>query len=246
MKRKPGSINHIIYWLFIFQVCISSCNKSNTKDEKIGFLGFYLDMDYLKVRSIMDSLLKIKELQYIETTDLVGHKQTNLYYMYSEISPSLCAKVNLKGAFIVDQRLTSIQLTLCNRSNKGEQKFSLSVGLDELNKIFELYKLKYGKPTLLGPGPQYDWLSKKIPGIYLPGPKGRLIWDKIYIWDKGNYIIYFDFGFPENANKPITETDGHVSPDSTGVPIILFNFTEDYINTLLEKGGKTNEEMKGE
>ena len=71
----------------------------------------------------MDSLLNTGELQYYETTDVLGNKQKNLYHDFSEISPRLCAKVNLTGSLIFDERLTGIQLTLCNRSNTAEQRF---------------------------------------------------------------------------------------------------------------------------
>jgi len=122
---------------------LTSCNTKsyNSKDqaEKIGFLGFYLDMDYLKVKSTMDSLLNISELRYSETTDILGNKQKNLYHYFSGISPSLCARINLRGTYIIDERLTSIQLTICNRSNTGEQRFSYNCDLNELKRLFELY-----------------------------------------------------------------------------------------------------------
>ena len=55
------------------------------------------------------------------------------------------------------------------------------------------------------------WLSKRISDVYLPGPKGRWILDKIYFWEKGNYLIYFDFGYPKSLtnsdNAAITESD---------------------------------------
>jgi hypothetical protein len=228
---------------------LTSCNtesyQSKNQVEKIGFLGFYLDMDYLKVKSIMDSLLNISELHYYETSDVLGNKQKNLYYNFSEISPFFCAKVNLKGTLIIDERLTCIQLTLCNRSNIGEQRFSYSCGLNELEKIFNLYKEKYGKPTLLGQGEKYDWLSKRISNVYFPGPKGRWAMDKIYYWERGNYIIYFDFGYPEsltNPENPIAKSDVPEVPDSTSAPIIYYDFTQDYINKLLEKGSGMKEE----
>jgi hypothetical protein len=227
---------------------LTSCNtksyNSKHQVEKIGFLGFYLDMDYLKVKSIMDSLLNISELHYFETTDVVGNKQKNLYYDFSGISPSLCAKVNLRGSYIIDERLTNIQLTLCNRSNVGEQRFSYNCDLNELKKLFELYKEKYGKPTLLGQGEKYDWLSKRISNVYSPGPKGRWLMDKIYFWEKGNYIIYFDFGYPEsltNSDNPIKKSDVPELSDSTSVPIIYYDFTQDYIDKLLEKASRIKE-----
>jgi hypothetical protein len=227
---------------------LTSCNtksyNSKHQVEKIGFLGFYLDMDYLKVKSIMDSLLNISELHYFETTDVVGNKQKNLYYDFSGISPSLCAKVNLRGIYIIDERLTNIQLTLCNRSNVGEQRFSYNCDLNELKKLFELYKEKYGKPTLLGQGEKYDWLSKRISNVYSPGPKGRWLMDKIYFWERGNYIIYFDFGYPEsltNSDNPIKKSDVPELSDSTSVPIIYYDFTQDYIDKLLEKASRIKE-----
>ncbi len=122
----------LIYALIVMQVYfLTSCNtksyNSKHQVEKIGFLGFYLDMDYLKVKSIMDSLLNIGELHYFETTDVLGNKQKNLYYNFSEISPFLYAKVNLRGTLIIDERLTSIQLTLCNRSNTENKDFHIIV-----------------------------------------------------------------------------------------------------------------------
>jgi hypothetical protein len=194
-------------------------------------------MDYLKVQSIMDSLLNINELHYYETTDVLGNKQKNLYCDFSEISPALCAKVNLRGSLIIDQRLTSIQLTLCNRSDTGEERFSYNCDLNELKRLFELYRKKYGKPDLLGQGEKYDWLSKRISDVYSPGPKGRWLMDKIYFWERGNYIIYFDFGYPKslkNSDNPITESDVANLPDSTSAPIIYYDFTPNYIDKLLE------------
>jgi len=231
---------------------LTSCNtkSANSKNqvEKIGFSGFYLDMDYLKVKSVMDSLLNIGELYYFETADILGNKQENLYYDFSGISPSLCAKVNLRGSLIVDQRLNSIQLTLYTISNTGEQRFLYDCDLNEINRLFELYTEKYGKPTLLEQGEKYDWLVKKIPYVYSPGPKGRLVMDKIYFWEKGNYIIYFDFGYPETligSGNLITEPAVPDSPDSTSTPVIYFDFKQDYIDKLLEKaGGMKEEEFK--
>jgi hypothetical protein len=227
---------------------LTSCNtksyNSEHQVEKIGFLGFYLQMDYLKVKNSMDSLLNINELHYFETTDIIGNKQKNLYYDYSGISPALCAKVNLRGSYIIDERLTSIQLTLCTRSNIEKPAFSFNCSLIELKKIFESYKEKYGKPTLLGQGEKYDWLSKKISNVYLPGPKGRLLLDKIYFWERGNYIIYFDFGYPEsltNSDSPVTESKVPELHDSTSAPIIYYDFTQDYIDKLLEKASRIKE-----
>ncbi len=243
----------LIYALIVIQVYfLTSCNtksyNSKQQVEKIGFLGFYLDMDYLKVKSIMDSLLNISELHYFETTDLLGNKQKNLYYDFSEISPFFCAKVNLRGTYIVDERLTNIQLTLCNRSNTGEQRFSYNCDQNELKRLFELYSKKYGTPTLLGQGEKYDWLSKRIPNVYSTGPKGRWVMDKIYFWERGNYIIYFDFGYPEspaNSDNPITESAAPELPDSTSAPIIYYDFTQNYIDKLLEKAsGMKEEEFK--
>ena len=202
----------LIYALLVIQLYfLTSCNtesyNSKHKVTKIGFLGFYLDMDYLKVQNIMDSLLNISELHYFETTDILGNKQKNLYHDFSGISPHLCAKVNLRGSLIIDERLTSIQLTLCNSSNTEEQRFSYNCDRNDLNRLFELYRKKYGKPNLLSKGEEYDWLSKRIPDVYSPGPKGRWIMDKIYFWERGNYIIYFDFGYPKSltySDSPIT------------------------------------------
>jgi hypothetical protein len=250
MKLIRYKYSLFVYTLIVIQVYfITSCNTKsyNAKHqvEKIGFLGFYLDMNYLKVKSIMDSLLNISELHYFETTDILGNKQKNLYYDFSGISPFLCAKVNLRGTLIIDERLTSIQLNLCNRSNIGEQRFSYNCDLNELKRLFELYKEKYGSPTLLDQGEKYDWLSKRISNVYSPGPKGRWVMDKIYFWERGNYIIYFDFGYPEsltNTNNLSTEFDVPEPPDSTSAPIIYYDFTQDYIDKLLEKASRMKEE----
>jgi hypothetical protein len=230
-----------IYALFVIQLYfLFSCNTEsyNSKHQvtKIGFLGFYLDMDYLKVQNIMDSLLNISELHYFETTDILGNKQKNLYHDFSGITPHLCAKVNLRGSLIIDERLTSIQLTLCNSSNTEEQRFSYNCDRNDLKRLFELYRKKYGKPNLLSQGEEYDWLSKRIPDVYSPGPKGRWIMDKIYFWERGNYIIYFDFGYPKsltNSDSPISESDIAELPDSTSAPIIYYDFTPKYIDKLL-------------
>ena len=236
----------LIYTLFVIQVYfLISCNtkSSNSKRQtgEIGFSGFYLDMDYLKVKSVMDSLLNTGELYYLETADILGNKQKDLYYDLSEIGPSLCVKVHLRGSLIVDQRLTSIQLTLYTRSDKGDQSLLYDCDLNELNRLFELYTGKYGKPTLLEQGEKYNWLVKKIPYAYSTGPQGRLVMDKIYFWEKGNYIIYFDFGYPETLNTSgslITGSAVSDLPDSTSTPIIYFDFTQDYLDKLLEKAGK--------
>jgi hypothetical protein len=196
-------------------------------------------MNYLKVKSIMDSLLNINELHYFETTDVLGNKQKNLYHNFSGISPFFCAKVNLRGTLIIDERLTCIQLTLCNRSNTRDQRFSYNCDLKELERLFKLYIEKYGKPTLLGQGEKYDWLSERISNVYFPGPKGRWVMDKIYFWEKGNYIIYFDFGYPEslsNSANPAKKSDIPEMADSTSAPIIYYDFTQDYIDKLLDKG----------
>jgi hypothetical protein len=228
---------------------LTSCNtksyNSNHQAGKIGFLGFYLDMDYSKVKSIMDSLLNISELHYYETTDIIGNKQKNLYYDFPGINPFFCAKVNLRGTYIIDERLTNIQLTLCNRSKIGEQRFSYNCDQNELKKLFELYSEKYGTPTLLGQGEKYDWLSKRISNVYSAGPKGRCLMDKIYFWERGNYIIYFDFGYPEsltNSDNPIAESGASELPDSTSAPIIYYDFTQNYIDKLLEKASRMKEE----
>jgi len=227
---------------------LTSCNTKsyNAKHQvaKIGFLGFYLDMDYLKVKNIMDSLLNISELSYFETEDLLGNKQKNLYYTFSGISPSLCAKVNLKGSLIIDERLTSIQLTLCNRLKTADQRFSYNCAVKDLKRIFELYKEKYGTPDLLGQGEKYDWLSKRISDVYSLGPKGRWVMDKIYFWEKGNYIIFFDFGYPKSlttSDSPTTKSDVHELDDSTSAPIIYYDFTQAYIDKLMDKASRIKE-----
>ena len=249
---KPIRYKHILLVnaLIVIQLYfLTSCNtKSNNSPDQvgeIGFLGFYLDMDYSKVNSVMDSLLNISELHYFETTDVLGNKQKNLYCDFSEISPSLYAKVNLRGTSIIDERLTSIQLTLCNRSNTGDQGFSYNCDQNEIKRLFEVYEEKYGKPTLLGEGEKYDWLSKRISNLYFTGPKGRWVMDKIYFWERGNYIIYFDFGYPKsltNSNNLITESDVSELPDSTTTPIIYYVFTQEYIDKLLEKASRMKAE----
>lgn len=250
MKLIRYKSSLLICALIIMQAYfLTSCNTksydSKHQVEKIGFLGFYLDMDYLKVKSVTDSLLNISKLQYFETTDILGDKQNNLYYDFSGISPSLCAKINLRGTLIIDQRLTSVQLTLCNRSNIGEQRFSYNCDLNELKGLFESYKEKYGDPALLGQGENYDLLSKRISNFYSAGPKGRCVMDKIYFWERGNYIIYFDFGYPKsltNSDNLITESDVSELPDSTIAPIIYYSFTQGYIDKLLEKASRMKAE----
>jgi hypothetical protein len=251
MKLIRYKFSFLIYALIVMQVYfLTSCNTkssdSNKQFGKTGFLGFDLDMDYAKVKSVTDSLLDNGELQYFETTDILGNKQKDLYHEFSGISPALFAKVNLKGALMVDARLTSIQLTLCNRSDTGEQRFSLNCDLNQLNRLFELYKEKYGEPTLLAQGEQYDLLSKRISGVYSSGPKGRWAMDKIYFWERGNYRVYFDFGYPVSLTKSdnsITESDVSALPDSTTAPVIYYVFTQDYMDELLEKASRVKPEV---
>jgi hypothetical protein len=253
MKLINSRYPLLIYALIAMQACfLTSCNtqSNNSKNQfgKTGFLGFNLDMDYSNVKSIMDSLLKIGELYYFETSDLLGNKQKNLYCDFSEISPAFYAKVNLRGSNIIDERLTSIQLTMCSRANTGNGRISYSCGLNELNRLFELYGEKYGTPTLLEQGEKYDWLAKRISNVYFPGPKGRWVTDRIYFWERGNYIIYFDFGYPESHASlvnSIAEPDVQVLPDSASAPIIYYDFTPEYLDILLEKaGGMKEEELK--
>jgi hypothetical protein len=226
---------------------LTSCNTNSylkNKEEHIGFSSFYLDMDYLKVKSVMDSLLKTGELHYFETADVVGTRQKNLYCDFSGISSSLCAKVNLRGSYIIDERLTSIQLTLCTRSHIVDQEISFSCSLDDIKKLFESYEEKFGKPTLLVQGDKYGWLAKKISNVYLPGPKGRLMLDKIYYWERGNYIVYFDFGYPKiktGSDNPSKGADSAALNDSTSAPIIYYDFTPEYIDNLLEKASSKKE-----
>ena len=240
--------------LFIFsqiaiQICfLTSCNTKsyNSKHQigKIGILGFYLDMDYIKVESTMDSLLKISDLQYFETEDLLGNKQKSLYHNFSEVSPSLYAKVNLRGTYIIDQRLTSIKLTLCTRLKAEEPRFTFNCDLSELKRLFELFKEKYGTPSLLGKGEKYDWLSKRILNVYSMGPKGRWLMDKIYFWDRGNYIIYFDFGYLEYSARSDNQTaksEVRELHDSTIAPIIYYDFTEEYTDKLLDRASRKKE-----
>jgi hypothetical protein len=249
MKLIRYKYSLLIYALIVMQAyfltsCSTNSNDSKHQTGKTGFLGFDLDMDYSKVKSITDSLLNTGELQYFETTDIIGNKQKNLYYDFSEISPSLCAKINLRGILIIDERLTSIQLTLCSRSDTGAQRFIPNCDLNELKKLFELYSEKYGTPTLLGQGKEYDLLLKRISNVYFPGPKGRWAMDKIYFWERGNYIIYFDFGYPEslpNPDNPITESDVYALSDSTSAPVIYYVFTQDYMDKLLEKASRIKE-----
>ena len=235
--------------IFVQLLLLTSCsNKSyNSKHQvgKTGFLGFYLDMEYVKAKSTMDSLLNIGELHYFEMTDVLGNKQKNLYCDFSEISPTFYAKVNLRGSNIIDERLTSIQLTLCNRSNSGDERITYSCGLNELNRLFDLYVEKYGNPNSLDQGEEYDWLTKRISNVYFTGPKGRWVFDRIYFWERGNYIIYFDFGYPESpagSDNPTAESDSQSLSDSTSAPIIYYDFTLDYLDKLLEKAGGMKEE----
>lgn len=240
----------LVFAQIVIQVCLlTSCNtesyNSKPQSGKVGFLGFYLDMNYLKEKSVMDSLLNISELHYLETADILGNKQKTLYYNFSEISPLFYAKVNLRGSLIIDERLTSIQLTLCNRSKTEEQRFSYNCSLNELNRLFELYKEKYGNPTLLDQEEKYDWLSIRLSNLYFDGPKGRLFMDKIYFWERGNYIIYFDFGYPvklTRSDNPVTESDVAELPDSTIAPVIYYDFTQEYTDKLLDKAGIMKEE----
>jgi len=249
MKLINYKYHMLIYVLIGMQaILLTSCNtqSDNSKDQiiKTGFLGFNLDMDYGKVKSIMDSLLKKSELHYFETADVLGNKQKNLYCDFSEISPAFYAKVNLRGSNIIDERLTSIQLTLCNRSDEGDKRISYSCSLNELNRLFELYGEKYGTPNLLEQGEKYDWLSKRISNVYFPGPKGRWVTDRIYFWERGNYIIYFDFGYPESqagSDNSIAGSDVQASPDSTSAPIIYYDFTPEYMAELLDKAGGMKE-----
>jgi hypothetical protein len=246
MKLIRYKHSSLIYVLIVMQLfLLSSCNTKsfNSKHQvgKIGFSAFYLDMDYLKVRSVLDSMLYLHELHYFETTDVIGTRQKNLYYDFSGISPVLCAKVNLRGSYIIDQRLTSIQLNLCTRSKTENPLFSFNCSQIELKKLFESYKEKYGNPTRLVQGEKYDWLSKKLSNVYLPGPKGRWLLDKIYYWEKGNFIIYFDLGYPEslvNSDNVTKKSDVPGLNDSTSAPIIYYDFTQDYLDKLLEEAGK--------
>lgn len=236
-------VRFIFCFLIVIPIFFSSCN-TNSSTENIGFSEFYLDMDYSKVKSTMDSLLKTGDLNYYETTDLLGNKQKNLYTNISEVSPSLYAKVNLRGAYIIDERLTTIQLTLCSRSKTGDQQFSYDCALTDLKKLFELYKEKYGTPKLSGQGKEYDWLSKRISNLYFTGPKGRWATDKIYFWEKGNYIIFFDFGYPLNMpdpDNPNTKSVVYEEPDSTSAPIIYYDFSEAYMYQILDKASEVSQ-----
>jgi hypothetical protein len=200
-------------------------------------------MENSKVKSVRDSLLNLGELNYVESTDELGNLHKDLYYDFSGTGSLLYAKVNLKGSYIIDERLTNIQLTLCHRSNSSAQIFSYKCDLDEIKKLFEVYREEYGDPKQLEQGEKYEWLAKRIPNVYLPGEKGRLTMDEIYIWEKGNYIIYFDFGYPDNPSTSYSQNQQ--SPDSTTAPIIYYDFSQDYIDELLERAsGKGEEEFK--
>jgi hypothetical protein len=242
MKLSIHKHKLLITVLIILQsVILASCGS---KVEKIGILGFYLDMDKNAAKSKMDSLLKVKKLQYFETSDLLGNKQTNLYCDFPAINPLLSAKVNLRSTYIIDERLTSIRMNLCSRPDKEKHRYSDNCDLNQLNQLFESFKKQYGKPTLLSAGEKYDWLSKELPTVYMPGEKGRLLMDKIYYWNKGNYVLYFDFGYPERLTAP--ENGGKdpavaESLDWTSVPIVFYDFTRDYIDNLLEKASKMQE-----
>ena len=235
------SLNVIV---FLLTSCSTKSDSSRHQADRIGFLGFYLDMDYSHVKNIMDSLIDINELHYIESVDILGNKQKNLFHDFSEINPTFSAKVNLKGSQIIDERLTSIQLTLCNREDSGDERISYNCNINDITRLFELYSGIYGRPTLLDQGVRYDWLSKRVSNVYFPGPKGRWMMDKIYFWEKGNYIIYFDFGYPGSQGS--TGEPGEVSgvyepPDSTSAPIIYYDFTQDYIDVLLDKASRMKE-----
>jgi len=235
------SLNVIV---FLLTSCSTKSDNSRHQADRIGFLGFYLDMDYSHVKNLMDSLLNISELHYIESIDILGNKQKNLFHDFSEINPSFSAKVNLKGSQIIDERLTSIQLTLCNRADSGGESISYNCDINETTRLFESYSGIYGKPTLLDQGEKYDWLSKRIPNVYFPGPKGRWMMDKIYFWDKGNYIIYFDFGYPfglGSTGDPEAVSGVYEPPDSTSAPIIYYDFTQEYIGVLLDKASRMKE-----
>ena len=229
----------LVFALIVIQIYfLTSCNTksyySNNQVEKTGYLGFYLGMDYSKVRNAIDSMISTGELHYFETTDILGNKQKNLYSDFPEISPFLFAKVNLRGASIIDERLTSIQLTLGTRLKTGDQRLSYNCDLNDLERLFEQFTEKYGKPTLIGEGEKYDWLSERISNLYFTGPKGRWAMDKIYCWEKGGYVIYFDFGYPES---PAKSGDPEL-PVSTSAPVIYYDFSQDYIDELLEEAGK--------
>ena len=49
---------------YFLTFCNTKSFNSKHQAREIGFSGFYLDMDYLKVDSVKDSLLKTGELYY--------------------------------------------------------------------------------------------------------------------------------------------------------------------------------------
>ena len=167
MKSVPYKGSVLIYALICLQLfCLTSCNsKSSNSDQigEIGFLEFYLDMENLKVKSIRDSLLNLGVLEYVETTDELGNKHKDLYYDFSGTGPSLYAKINLKGSYIIDERLTNIQFTLCSKLDSGEQSFSYKCDLDETKKLFELYREKYGEATRLDREKNMNGCQKEFP-----------------------------------------------------------------------------------
>lgn len=68
--------------------------------------------------------------------------------------------------------------------------------------------------------------------------------DKIYFRDKGNYITYFDFGYPErliNSDNQVTKSDVQELHDSASAPIVYYDFTQDYIDRLLDKASNKKE-----
>jgi len=68
--------------------------------------------------------------------------------------------------------------------------------------------------------------------------------DKIYFWEKGNYIIFFDFGYPKSlttSDSPTTKSDVHELDDSTSAPIIYYDFTQAYIDKLMDKASRIKE-----
>jgi len=69
--------------------------------------------------------------------------------------------------------------------------------------------------------------------------------DNIYFWEMGNYIIYFDFGYPESktgSNNLTTESDVSEMSGSTSAPVIYYVFTQDYTDKLLEKASRMKKE----
>ena len=88
--------------------------------------------------------------------------------------------------------------------------------------------------------------QKEYAFFYSPGPKGRWAMDKIYFWERGNYRVYFDFGYPVSPPKSDNlKTKSDVSKISSirqTAPVIYYVFTQDYMDELLDKASRMKAE----